>query len=305
MLSTKEFIRQSLELNLFFLRIMKEHSFFLEAGFTPKNSNLAQEGDNFRQGFTKLLGEAITLSNGVISPMVKQSGEIVTNFTLAAEKATEFYTGVQLNTNVTKAEEAIVSDGNIDCSKCLESKVRELNSRILEAVEDIIRYKTVILNGMLSCNLFTFNYPLLIDHVRREAIFYHKLLSRLQEGIVIDIVREAVEQQRFWNRIMAEHAKFIRGLLDPTEEALIKTANLFGNEFDVLTAKAIKLNDKISEITEEDLKATKDIRNFKAQGTAGLLNCDIRSIIVPLLGDHVLREANHYLRLLKIFNKEL
>jgi hypothetical protein len=305
MLSTNEFIRQSLELNLFFLRIMKEHSFFLEAGFTPKNSDLAQQGDNFRQRFTKLLEESISLSDGVISPAVKQSGEIVTRFTLAAEKATEFYTGIQLNTNVTKAEKEIVSDGNIDCSKCLESKVRDLNSRILEAVEDIIEYKTVILNGMLSCNLFTFNYPLLIDHIRREAIFYHRLLTRLQEGIVIDIVGEAVEQQRFWNRIMAEHAKFIRGLLDPTEEALIKTANMFGNEFDVLTAKAIQLNDKISDITEEDLKATKDIRNFKAQGTAGLLNCDIRSIIVPLLGDHVLREANHYLRLLKIFNKEL
>lgn len=305
MLSTNEFIRQSLELNLFFLRIMKEHSFFLEIGFTPKNSDLAQQGDNFRKRFTKLLEEAISLSDGVISPMVKQSGEIVTRFTLDAEKTTEFYTGIQLNTNVTKAEKEIVPDGNVDCSKCLESKVRDLNSRILEDVEDLIAYKTVILNGMLSCNLFTFNYPLLIDHIRREARFYHRLLSRLQEGIVIDIVGEAVEQQRFWNRIMAEHAKFIRGLLDPTEEDLIKTANMFGNEFDILTARAIELNDKISDITEEDLNATKNIRNFKAQSTAGLLNCDIRSIIVPLLGDHVLREANHYLRLLKIFNKEL
>lgn len=304
MLSTNEFIRQSLELNLFFLRIMKEHAFFLEAGFTPKNSNLAQEGDNFREGFTKLLGEAIALSNGVISPMVKQSGEIVTRFTLRAEKATEFYTGIQLNTNITKAEEEIVPNGNIDCSKCLEAKVRDLNSRILRALEDIIRYKTIILKGMLNCSLFTFNYPLLIDHIRREARFYHRLLTRLQEGIVIDIVREAVEQQKFWNRIMAEHAKFIRGLLDPTEEDLIKTANRFGNEFDVLTAEAIELNDKVSELTEEDLKATRDIRNFKAQATEGILDCEIRSIIVPLLGDHVLREANHYLRLLKIFNKE-
>jgi hypothetical protein len=305
MLSTNEFIRQSLELNLFFLRIMKEHSFFLEAGFTPKDSDLAQKGDNFRQRFTKLLGEAITLSDGVISPMVKQSGEIVTMYTLKAERATEFYTGVQLNTNLTKAEEELVSDGKIDCSKCLESKVGDLNSRILEAVEDIIRYKTVILNGMLNCTLFTFNYPLLIDHIRREAMFYHRLLSRLQDRIEVDIVREAVEQQRFWNRIMAEHAKFIRGLLDPTEEALIQTANRFGNEFDALTAQAIKLNDKISDITAEDLAATKDIRNFKAQATAGLLDCDIRSIIIPLLGDHTLREANHYLRLLKIFNKGL
>ncbi|NLL30313.1 MAG: DUF2935 domain-containing protein, partial [Clostridiales bacterium] len=79
----------------------------------------------------------------------------------------------------------------------------------------------------------------------------------------------------------------------------------FGKEFDKLTAKAIKLNDSIANLTEKDLEATKDIRNFKKAGTIGLLNCDIRSIIIPLLGDHVLREANHYLRLLRIFDKAL
>lgn len=31
----------------------------------------------------------------------------------------------------------------------------------------------------------------------------------------------------------------------------------------------------------------------------GLLDCKIRSIVLPLLGDHVVREANHYIRLLK------
>jgi hypothetical protein len=35
----------------------------------------------------------------------------------------------------------------------------------------------------------------------------------------------------------------------------------------------------------------------------GLVECKIKSIIIPLLGDHTLREANHYLRLLKIFKK--
>ncbi|MEN6317078.1 MAG: DUF2935 domain-containing protein, partial [Clostridiaceae bacterium] len=31
------------------------------------------------------------------------------------------------------------------------------------------------------------------------------------------------------------------------------------------------------------------------------LECKVKSIIIPLLGDHVIREASHYLRLLKIF----
>ncbi len=59
----------------------------------------------------------------------------------------------------------------------------------------------------------------------------------------------------------------------------------------------------ISKVTDDSLKATKEIKNFKAQGTQGLIECKIKSIIIPLLGDHTLREANHYLRLLKIFEK--
>jgi hypothetical protein len=105
---------------------------------------------------------------------------------------------------------------------------------------------------------------------------------------------------------MAEHSKFIRGLLDPTENELIIAANNFGNEFDKLTNEAKLAMDKTlpeEKVTEDSLKATKEIRDFKAQGTKGILECKVKSIIIPLLGDHVLREANHYLRLLKMFNK--
>ena len=31
----------------------------------------------------------------------------------------------------------------------------------------------------------------------------------------------------------------------------------------------------------------------------GINDCKIKSLILPLLADHVLREANHYLRILK------
>ncbi|MGM9599915.1 MAG: DUF2935 domain-containing protein [Faecousia sp.] len=41
------------------------------------------------------------------------------------------------------------------------------------------------------------------------------------------------------------------------------------------------------------------LRDFKAAGAKGIQECKIRSVILPLLADHVLREANHYIRLLK------
>lgn len=103
---------------------------------------------------------------------------------------------------------------------------------------------------------------------------------------------------------MAEHSKFIRGLLDPSEDNLIKVANNFGNEFDQLTKEAKQAMDKtipLEKVTKDSLEATKKIRDFKVQATTGLLECKIKSIILPLLSDHVLREANHYLDLLSSY----
>lgn len=40
---------------------------------------------------------------------------------------------------------------------------------------------------------------------------------------------------------MAEHAKFVRCLLDPTEVALFDTANRYGKEFEALTEQAMTM----------------------------------------------------------------
>ncbi|MHB8061712.1 MAG: DUF2935 domain-containing protein [Ruminiclostridium sp.] len=306
MLSGVEFARQSLEIHLFFARIMKEHSFFLEAGFTPKDSAFTGRADTFRREFDAILREVISLSNGVVSPAVLQSGEVITQYTLNAEIASAYFTGVDIQTKLTQAEAGLMGGGLIAGSSMLEQKVYMLNQKAIRLITSIIQFKTTILSNVLSCKMFTVNYPLLIDHILREAKFYLRMVQRLQSKEEINAEMEMYEQEFFWNRIMAEHSKFIRGLLDPTENELILAANNFGNEFDQLTNEAKQAMDKtlpIEKVTDDSLKATKEIRDFKAQGTQGILECKIKSIIIPLLGDHVLREANHYLRLLKMFIK--
>jgi hypothetical protein len=117
----------------------------------------------------------------------------------------------------------------------------------------------------------------------------------------LDSESEALEEEKFWNRQMAEHAQFISHLLDPTESGLIDKANSFARQFDILEQKIPGLaqkNASISLLTRETIAATRSLRDFKAAGTEGLLTCKIKSIIIPLLTDHVLREANHYLRIL-------
>ena len=306
MLSSIDFVRQSLEIHLFFARIMKEHSFFLEVGFTLKDTHFIQQADNFRKEFDMLLGEVVSLSNGVVSPSVLQSGEVITPYTLNAEIASAYFTGVQIPTQITQAEAGLMGGGLMVANPMLEQRVSSINQRGISLISALIQFKATILSNVLACKMFTANYPLLIDHIMREAKFYLRIVQRLQNRENINIEREALEQELFWNRIMAEHSKFIRGLLDPTENELINAANNFGKEFDQLTAEAKAAMDKtipLAKVTDDSLKATKAIRDFKAKGTQGLVECKIKSIIIPLLGDHTLREANHYLRLLKIFEK--
>ncbi|NLD26435.1 MAG: DUF2935 domain-containing protein [Acholeplasmataceae bacterium] len=307
MLSNMDYIRQSLELHLFFARIMKEHSFFLELGFTPRDSQFTETSNSFRMEFDKFLGEVISLASGVVRSDVLRSGEIVTQYTLDTEEASSFYTGIDIPTELTIAEQNLVSGDFVRMTATIEQDVYSLNERAIKLVSSLVEFKATILNNVLSCQMFTMNYPLLIDHIMREARLYVTLLERLQRRDVINMETEALEQESFWNQIMAEHAKFIRGLLDPSEEDLFNIASNFGNKFDELTKESLQAMDKtisLSQLTNESLTETMKIRDFKAQGTQGLLECNIKSIIIPLLGDHVLREANHFLRLLSSFNTQ-
>lgn len=242
------------------------------------------------------------MSNGVLSANSMNSGQFYTQFTLNAEHASEYYSGIPINSTITQSEGNIQPRTTAGYTKELESKVYYLNQNVMISVNALIAFKTKLLSDVLSCRLFMNTYPLLIDHILREAHFFNGLLMKLQNGVDIRTEKDFVEQEVFWNRIMAEHAKFIRGLLDPTEVDLFHTADMFGNEFDALYLESQKAqNDAalIPKTTTDSLAATQKIRDFKAAGTSGLLQCKIKSMIIPLLGDHVLREANHFLFILE------
>jgi hypothetical protein len=305
LLSANEFIKQSLALHLFFARTMKEHSFFLEISFTQKDYNLINQADAFRKSFDALLANVIEISNGLVNPDVIASQEAVTPYTLRAEMISSYFTGVPIQTDLTQSEISL-QGGNTEATSIIEQRVFYINNNAIRLVNALIQFKAGILSNVLSCNLFTMNYPLLIDHIMREARLYLSMLQRLQSREDISMEKEAYAQETFWNQIMAEHSKFIRGLLDPQENELFMTANNFGNEFDKLTDEARQSMDRtlpLKKVTGDSLAATRKIKDFKTAATQGLLECKIKSIIIPLLSDHVLREANHYLRLLEMFDK--
>ncbi|MFA7164200.1 MAG: DUF2935 domain-containing protein, partial [Eubacteriales bacterium] len=61
MSANMNYVRQSLELHLFFSRIMKEHSFFLQLGFMPRDISFTQRANELRMGFDELLRDVVLL----------------------------------------------------------------------------------------------------------------------------------------------------------------------------------------------------------------------------------------------------
>lgn len=295
----KEYVILSLETHLFFGRIMKEHSLFLLAGFPAKETAFIQRADQFREEFEDGLRRTVKLADGIVSESVLKSGEIVTEFTQRAECKTEDLTGIPIDENITEAEEQLRAGRRVMINREMVYQVRMLNRQMLRSLNGLIAFKEEVLREMTRCRLYTTNYPLLIEHILREAKMYRQMLSEL-EGRGRISVPDLRNQEIFWNQIMMEHAQFIRGLLDPTECELIETANEFAGDYCRLLEEAREQDRRaMNALTAKTLRTTKQYQQFKSAGTEGITGCEIRSVILPLLADHVLREANHYLRILE------
>lgn len=296
-MNTNCYVVKSLELHLFFGRIMKEHALFLRAGFTPADPSFSQKAEFYLKEFEGLLCEAVSLSDGIVGKEALGSGEVITEFTALAEKQTACFTGIPINKDITEKTQ------NLRCRErqCgggvqLTGKVRRLNRSGLRLLDGLIGFKEQILKRVLQCDMFTLNYPLLIEHILREAKLYRRYIEILErEG---DLREQTMkETECFWNQIMMEHAQFIRGLLDPCETELYCAADDFAKDYCRLLDASRNACDET--LSEKSLEQTLRFRDFKAAGTQGIQQCKIRSVILPLLADHVLREANHYLRLLQ------
>lgn len=296
-MNVNRYVVKSLELHLFFGRIMKEHALFLQAGFTPADPEFSEKAAFYLDGFESLLREAVQLSSGVAGKAVLDSGEVVTEFTALAERQTERFTGIPIDKEIT-AQTCRLKQRERQCGSFahLQGKVRRLNRTALKLLDGLISFKENILNCVLRCELFTMNYPLLIEHILREAKLYRKYVQILeQEG---DLCEETMKDNEcFWNQIMMEHAMFIRGLLDPCETELFCKADGFAKDYCRLINESREIHGKM--LTTASLEKTMEFRDFKAAGAQGIQQCKIRSVILPLLADHVLREANHYIRLLE------
>ncbi|MEL1134607.1 DUF2935 domain-containing protein [Desulfitobacterium sp. THU1] len=303
---TGDFLRESLELHLFWARIMKEHAIFLESGFICKDGEWMQEADAYKCQFEEILHEANCLADGRISIEVMRSGELFTNKTIKAEQKTQELTCIPIATQLTVETMSLHpymggGMGMIPYEQEVVEQVRMLNEKALACACSMYEYLDRALKEIGRCCIFSHNFPSIYEHQMVETEMYMKQIKRLQNHQFLDPTYHMVEMQMFWDHIMKEHAEVISHLLDPKEKAMIAQADHFALIYEQLLNKfgdGMVPRSNLRQITNETIGVTEEFKDFKAAATDAILCCHLRSLMLPLLADHVLREAIHYLRIL-------
>ncbi|MBC8014996.1 MAG: DUF2935 domain-containing protein [Sporomusaceae bacterium] len=179
-------------------------------------------------------------------------------------------------------------------------------------VREFYTFKRNLLHMTLECRLGGCNFALFLDHVAREAEYFIRLLDKIRNNKVLTNGGTKAQEETFWLRIMADHAKFISHRLDPSERNLIATANAFSDEFDNLFMQGNDFSSMLHGYSEvasfkrfiQDARAaTVRLRDFKRAAEEMIVECRLVGIIPAQLADHVRREADHFLMIMAMMEK--
>lgn len=193
--------------------------------------------------------------------------------------------------------------------------VRKLNEDSIQLVYGFRNFKRNLLILIINCKISGFNFPLLVDHIAREAEYFMNSLQKFNQGILDPIQDAIIQENVFWLRIMMEHSRFIASLLDQSERNLVVTARKFGDDFEILLNQARDVESMlfnksptypiIGKLNKDSESATEELRNFKKTGLELIKTCQIRNVINPLLADHVVREAEHFLFMIRVLEDRM
>lgn len=192
--------------------------------------------------------------------------------------------------------------------------IKNFNMQVYQAAVSIYGYKRKVLGLVLNCQVLSNNFPLLVDHTSREAAYFAKRLKELNEGKLKPLPEAIIKENVFFLKIMADHAKFIGHLLDPSERKLVEHAREFSNDFDQLLYQAIDLDSMrpqsetepiLDQFLDQNRVSVVALRDFKKTARDLIEACKIKSIIHPLLADHTFREAERFLAIIDMFDEHL
>ena len=157
-------------------------------------------------------------------------------------------------------------------------------TQILPLAKKLRDYKMEILTTLNTGKWIGWIFPLFARHIILELDYFVDKLNGIHYTDQDEI--------KFWNMINGEHAAFAAHLLDPSERTAFEGADKLSQEF----ANVVKTErDMMLQIS---LKSAKELDEYNRNAQKAQQNNQLRSVIHPVLLDHVIREGQRSLRML-------
>lgn len=301
MLSDNIYGQQSLINHLFYLRTIREFCVNIELSFYKNNSNYIQLANILKEKCEELGKKAIELADNKIPTKLFESGSFVSNYTLDTELLTEKLFNIDLNTDLTIEEMNLnTTDNSVSFTSEELKNISNLNDEGITLAKNFIDFCTDILSDLRENDLFSYSYPLFYSYMIEETTLYMNDLKRIQSKAGADPT--FVTSYEYWySNSMMQACKFIIGLSDPAQEALITNADnyrkIFSKQMDLYKDVASPEKEKL--LNDETIDYMTNFISFLSKLIERILNKQLYFIVEPLFFDNLLTEANYFLYLLK------
>ena len=225
----------------------------------------------------------------------------MSNYTLDTELLTEKLFNIDLNTDLTIEEMNLnTTDNSVSFTSEELKDISNLNDEGITLAKNFIDFCTDILSDLRENDLFSYSYPLFYSYMIEETTLYMNDLKRIQSKAGADPT--FVTSYEYWySNSMMQACKFIIGLSDPAQEALITNADnyrkIFSKQMDLY--KDVSSPEKEKLLNDETIDYMTNFISFLSKLIERILNKQLYFIVEPLFFDNLLTEANYFLYLLK------
>lgn len=307
MLTEEQFYEESLNANLYYLRILRDFCINIQLSFY-NNNEYKEKIESLAKKSQDLGRKIITYTEGVV-PLKGYNYEIYyTKYTLPTEKLTEKLFSLDLATDITENQLQLLPKEDLEVDEEKITAMEIINQEALEISKEFIKVIGEILKELVSNNLFSYSYPALCKFMIETITLYIKELNRLQEKIKQDPII-ALDTEYEYNITSYEIVSFLRGLINPSATKYIERLNtILNDEYPKLLKDYNNLplspeNQKL--LIERSVEIIRDIRLLISNMLEDLLNSKLYFIIEALAIDTFYRNINYFLYILNIDIEEL
>lgn len=296
MLNDNEFVRESLIINLYYLRTLREYCARIEVSLPKKYESYINTSRNLAKRAESIGGQLLNLSNNRIPKDALLSEIFITKYTLDAELLTEKLFDIEINTNLSEIEESLVP-GNIEATSEIVREITRINNEIINLANDFLKFASNLYEKINNQDVFAFYYNSLNTYFLSEIEVYISEIERLNQRLTTD-PSYITDREFYRNAFLYGIATFIRGEIDPIYQDIWNEANNFTKEYKniVLEYRNMQITPETQKnMTLNSLELARRFKTFLEKCLDLLLKKELYFISAPITKDNALTAVNYFI----------